>query len=34
MSITEFELLNPLKVMPNNKSPKNKGLTKEFYKTF
>ena len=32
--ITEFELLNPLKVMPNNKSPRNKGLTKEFYKTF
>ena len=30
--ITEFELLNPLKVMIY--SPRNKSLTKEFYKTF
>ena len=28
--ITESELLNALKSMPNNKSPENDGLTKEF----
>ena len=32
--ITEFELLNALKSMPNNRSPGNDGLTKEFYETF
>ena len=32
--ITESELLNSLKGMPNNKSPGNDGLTKEFYETF
>ena len=32
--ITESEFLNALKSMPNNKSPGNDGLTKEFYKTF
>ena len=32
--ITESELLNALKSMPNNKSPGNDGLTKEFYETF
>ena len=31
---TESELLNALKSMPNNKSPGNDGLTKEFYETF
>ena len=32
--ITESELLNALKSMPNNKSPGNDGLAKEFYETF
>ena len=32
--ITESEFLNALKSMPNNKSPGNDGLTKEFYETF
>ena len=32
--ITESELLNALKSMPNNKSPGNDGLTKEFYENF
>ena len=32
--ITEYELLNALKSMPNNKSPGNDDLTKEFYETF
>ena len=32
--ITESELLNVLESMPNNKSPGNDGLTKEFYETF
>ena len=32
--ITEFELLNTLKIMPNNKWPGNDGLPKEFYETF
>ena len=32
--ITESELLNALKIMPNNKSPGNVGLTKEFHATF
>ena len=32
--ITESELVNALKSMPNNKSPGNDGLTKEFYETF
>ena len=32
--ITESELLNALKSMPNNKSPGNDVLTKEFYETF
>ena len=28
------EILNALKSMPNNKSPGNDGLTREFYETF
>ena len=32
--ITESELLNILKNMPNNKSPGNDDLTKEFYEKF
>ena len=32
--ITESELLNALKTMPNNKSPGNDGLAKEFSETF
>ena len=32
--ITESELLNSLKIMPNNKSFGNDGLIKEIYKTF
>ena len=32
--ITECELLNALKSMPNNKSPGNDSLTKEFEETF
>ena len=32
--ITEFELLNALNRMSNNKSPGNDDLTKEFYETF
>ena len=32
--ITESELLNALKSMPNNKSPENDGLTKEFQEIF
>ena len=31
--VTESELLNVLKSMPNNKSPRNESLTKEFYET-
>ena len=31
--MTESELLNPLKGMPNNKSPGNDGLTKKIYET-
>ena len=32
--ITEEELLKALKKMPNNKSPGNDGITKEFYEAF
>ena len=32
--ITEKELLETLKSMPNDKSPGNDGLTKEFFETF
>ena len=32
--ITEKELFQALKSMPNNKSPGNDGLSKEFYETF
>ena len=32
--ITEKELLEALKVMPNDKSPENDGLTKEFFEKF
>ena len=32
--ILESELLKALKNMSNNKSPRNDGLTKEFYETF
>ena len=32
--ITEKELLESLKSMPNDKSPGNDGLTKEFFETF
>ena len=32
--ITEKELLKALKKMPNNKSPGNDGITKEFYEEF
>ena len=32
--INESELLNALLSMPNNKSPENDGLTKEFYEIF
>ena len=32
--ITESELLNALKSMPDNKLPGNDGLTKEFYRKF
>ena len=32
--ITEKELLKALKSMPNGKSPRNDGLTKEFFETF
>ena len=32
--ITEKELFEALKSMPNNKSSGNDGLTKEFFKTF
>ena len=32
--ITESELLNALKSIPNNKLPGNDGLTKVFYETF
>ena len=31
--ITESEILNALKSMPNNKSAGNNGCTKEFYET-
>ena len=33
-SITEKELFEALKSMPNDKSPGNDGLTKESFKTF
>ena len=33
-SITEKELFEALKSMPNDKSPGNDGLTKEFFETF
>ena len=32
--ITEKELFEALKSMPNDKSPVNDGLTKEFFETF
>ena len=32
--VTDSELLNTLKGMPNNKSPGTDGLRKEFYETF
>ena len=32
--ITEIELFEALKSMPNDKSPGNDGLSKEFFKTF
>ena len=32
--ITEEELLKALKKLPNNKSPGNDGITKEFYEAF
>ena len=32
--ITEEELLKALKKNPNNKSPGNDGITKEFYEAF
>ena len=32
--ISENKLLKALKNMSNNKSPRNDGLTKEFYETF
>ena len=32
--INENELFQCLKLMPNNKSPGNDGLTKEFYESF
>ena len=32
--VTESKLLNALKIMLNDKSPGNEGLTKEFCKTF
>ena len=32
--ITEPELLNAIKSIPNNKSPGNDGLTNQFYETF
>ena len=32
--ITEKDLYNSLKEIPNNKSPGNDGLTKEFYEAF
>ena len=34
ISMSEDELICPLKNMPKNKSPDNDGLTKEFYETF
>ena len=32
--LTDIEIFDTLKGIPNNKSPGNDGLTKEFYKTF
>ena len=32
--LTDKELFDALKGIPNNKSPDNDGLTKEFYETF
>ena len=32
--LTDKELLDALKGIPNNKSPDNGGLTKEFYQAF
>ena len=32
--LTDKELLDALKRIPNNKSPHNGGLTKEFYQAF
>ena len=34
IELGEKELLNTLKSMPNNKTPGNDGLSKEFYETF